>query len=464
MQSSPIIESPGLVQSPRSATGRASGLYPAILKSVSGRYLGYSVQVISLMILARLFTPKEFGIVASVQVFYAFFQMFADVGFGPALINVRSLSRGEIGGVFLTTTGLGVLLAMVLCAFSVPLERFYSLPAVSKVIPFACGALFFYAAAVVPTAALNREMRFLRIAQATVIADALSTLVAITLRLYMDPVMALASKMLISGASQFTVLYLFSSQTEFGRPLFSFEFRALREIWWFSKHQFSFSLVNYFSRNLDNILVGHVIGAVALGVYDKAYQLMKYPLSLLTFAMAPAIQPALRKHSADPRYVEKIHREFVHKLAWLGVAAGLTVAIAAPWIVKLLLGPHWAPVTPIIRELALSIPTQVVLSTSGSFFQSMNRPDLLFLCGSLSAVTLVLAIVFGVYSKDLVLMSWLISVAIDINFAQCYLILYKRVFVTSPSVLFGALRIQIALTIAALLLGSPFVLRSIKVY
>jgi PST family polysaccharide transporter len=460
----PLSAVPGIQPLPAVAAGKPPRelLYAAIGKSITGRYFSYAVQLVSLMILARIFTPRQFGVIAAVQVFYIFFQMCAEIGFGPAIINATSLSRSELGGIFLFTTLTGVALGGFFLALSRPFQQFYSLPALSKVVPFAAGALVFYAAAVVPLAALNRDMRFLRVAQATAIGDAASTGIAVLLSRFIDPVSALASKMLLTAAVQFIMLYALSSGTELGRPLFSLQFQALRQIWWFSKYQFSFGFVLYFSRNLDNLLVGRVFGAAPLGIYDKAYQLMKYPLMLLTFAMTPAIQPAIRKHSDDPQHVESLHREFTYRLAWLGAAAGVGCAVAAPWIVRLLLGPHWAPVTPIVRALALSISTQVVLSTIGSFFQAMNRPDLLLLTGVISAVLIVTAIFFGIRSNDLVMLAWLLSCSFNLAFVISYFVLYRYVFHVSPWTFFRSLSAQIILNFLMLLIGSPAVLSLVR--
>ena len=140
-------------------------------------------------------------------------------------------------------------------------------------------------------------------------------------------------------------------------------------------------------------MVGRYLGAVSLGIYDKAYALMRYPLMLLTFAMAPAIQPVMRQYAHDPIQAEKIHSNFVFKLSFIGIAAGLIVLVLSKWIVLVLLGNQWIEVIPIISVLALSIPIQIILSTSGSFFQAMNRPDILFVSGFLSAILMVIGII-----------------------------------------------------------------------
>jgi len=100
----------------------------------------------------------------------------------------------------------------------------------------------------------------------------------------------------------------------------------------------------------------------------------------------------------------------------------------ADWIVVIMLGDQWMEVIPIIRILAIAIPVQVVLSTSGSFFQAMNRTDLLFLSGTLSAVIMVSAIITGIIARDVQLLCWCLVGAFHLNFVQAYYYMYKKVF------------------------------------
>jgi O-antigen/teichoic acid export membrane protein len=92
------------------------------------------------------------------------------------------------------------------------------------------------------------------------------------------------------------------------------------------------------------------------------------------------------------------------------------------------LGEQWADVIPIIRILAIAIPVQVVLSTSGSFFQTMNRADLLFLSGTLSALIMVTAIIAGIVQRNVILLCWYLVTAFHINFFQVYYCMYRKVF------------------------------------
>ena len=155
---------------------------------------------------------------------------------------------------------------------------------------------------------------------------------------------------------------------------------------------------------------------------------MRYPLMLLTFAMTPAIQPVIRKYSGDKEKVEAIHRDFAFKLSIVGAVAGAGIFFLAPLIVHLMLGSQWDAVIPIIQVLAIAIPVQVVLSTSGSFFQAMNSANMLFYSGFLSAIITISAIAWGIYQRDMIELAWALVIAFHINFIQAYYILYRKVF------------------------------------
>lgn len=393
-----------------------------------GRYTVYAVNLLSMMILARLFTPEAFGTVAAIMVFFIFFQLMAEAGLGPAIINLDSLSPIDRDGLFGLTLSVGLVLALIFFALSPVFLMFYKLPRVDEVVPYIAISLLFFAASIVPNALLLREQAFFSIANAGLAAELISTLAAISLAQFIDPLHALAAKGAVSAAVLFFVIWYFSAGTELGRPIPGKKFSAIKPLLGFTGYQFGFNFINFFSRNLDNILVGKYMGAGTLGVYDKSYQLMKYPLMLLTFAMTPAIQPVIRKHAGDREKVEEIHRDFTFKLSLLGAAAGLAMFVLADWVVLLVLGNQWVEVIPIIRILAVAIPVQVVLSTSGSFFQAMNRTDLLFLSGVLSAVVMVSAILIGIIARDIELLCWSLVAAFHLNFLQAYYYMYRKVF------------------------------------
>ena len=405
-----------------------SELFTAIFKSALGRYAVYAVNLLSLIVLARIFTPDVFGSISAVMVFFAFFQVLAEVGLAPAIINLNNLVPEDRNGLFGLTIMVGVALATIFTFTGPIFSMFYGLPRISEVVPYISASLLFFAASILPNALLLREQAFFHMAIVGLAAEMLSTGVSICLAQLIDPLHALASKGLISAATLFCVCWYFSGNTEFGRPVPGRKFSAIKPLLGFSGYQFGFNFINYFSRNLDNILVGKFMGASTLGIYDKAYQLMKYPLMLLTFAAAPAIQPVMRKYANDPLQSEVIHRDLTFKLSMVGSVAGLITLVSADWIVLIVLGDQWLEAIPLISVLATAIPVQVVLSSSGSFFQAMNRADLLFRSGALSGAVMASSIVVGVIQRDLETMCWFLVLGFHINFLQVYHCMYREIF------------------------------------
>lgn len=401
-------------------------LKKAIGLSVLSRYSAYVVQLILLMLYARWFTPAEFGVLAGIQVFVLFFVMLAEIGLGPALINQRQLSEKDRDGLFSLTWIIGIVIAIFFYFMTYGLNNFYGRDDYQFLGLPICLSIVLNAASTLPIAFLQREKRFIVLARTDILAE-LPALACVWWILELGhPLYALALRPLTVAVVRFLLNYLECIRTEFGRPQFGSHYAAIKPLLGFSGYQFAFNFINYFSRNLDNILVGHTLGMGALGVYDKAYALMKYPLQLLTFAIAPAVQPVLAQHSHNLALMEKTHTNFVGKISILGVFAGSLMFTSSHEIVFILLGEQWILVAPVLKILAIIIPVQVILSSSGGFYQALNRTDLMFKCGLFSAATNITAIFIGLLLGSLEQLALCLVVSFHINFFQCYTVLYKE--------------------------------------
>lgn len=405
-----------------------SGLYQAILRSVAGKFSSYIVQFLFLVIYARIFTPEQFGVLASIQVFVLFFQLLSNMGIGPAIINEENFNTKQRDGVFTVTLLLGATLSSFFYFSSQYFKLIYTDLDLSELIPIVSISIFFNTIAIVPVTSFNKDAKFITIAKIEAISEMISFFVVYSLYKLSFGVIALAARNLSFSAIKFVFLWLLSNKTTLGRCKFGSEIRHFLKIAKFAGYQFAFNLINYFSRNLDTILIAKYFGVVSLGVYDKAYQLMRYPLQLTTFAMTPAIQPTLTKVRNDKNIIIKEHNKLAQRLMFLSVLISTFIFFNSKSIVLILFGPQWSSVASLIEIFSFMIPIQSVLSTSGAFFQVMNRPDLLFITGVISAFFNVIAIVIGIYFGDLRLLAIMLCVSFLINFIQCYYILFKRCF------------------------------------
>ncbi|MBY8215708.1 oligosaccharide flippase family protein [Vibrio fluvialis] len=403
-------------------------LYKAIVKSLSGRLSTYIVQFSALAIYARLFSPEEFGVIASIQVFVIFFQMLADVGIGPAIISKDKFSSNMRDGIFTVTAIVGALLAITFFFFSFFLNSFYGGYEYQNIAVLVCFTIFFSSLNIVPMTAMSKDAKFLHIAGVDVIAECLALGVVYVLYLSGGGVLALASRPVAQGLTRFLLIFCISEHTALGRPTFGSELHHIKSILSFSLYQFGFNFINYFSRNLDNILIAKFFGMVSVGIYEKAYQLMRYPLMVTTFAMAPAIQPILTKARSNTELVIKEHNLLTARLFALSLPISFFLYINSHNIILFLFGETWLGIEPLIKVFSFMIPIQAVLSTSGAFFQVMNQPRLLFFSGVISAFLNVAAISIGIRQGEVVDVASALAVSFSINFFIAYYILFKYCF------------------------------------
>lgn len=207
-----------------------------------------------------------------------------------------------------------------------------------------------------------------------------------------------------------------------------FGFGGFRKIARYSGFQFAFNFINYFSRNLDNILIGKFMGNQSLGIYSQSYQLMMYPVANLTHVITPVLHPVLARFVDQPKIIFEEYLKVVNILAMLGVPISLFVFFSSTEIVSLVLGSKWMDVAPVLRIFGASIWLQMVNSSGGAIFQSMGRTDMLFKMGILSTFTTISATLLGIlYFQSLTLTALCISVAIATNFIIVYYVLINRI-------------------------------------
>lgn len=403
-------------------------LKQALISSLLGKYALYVFQILSLMILARVFDPEVFGLIAVTQVFIMFFQMLATSGLGPAIVYKESISKNMLNGVFTFTLILGFALAVIFFSISSVLYQWLDLSSGLTAFYLMAPTVFFSSLCIVPLACLQKDAKFSTIAKAEILAEFLALVACLSMLQAFKPENALASKFVCVALLRFGFYYLFSRSTTLGTPNLGSQVRLAAPLFAFAKYQLGFNILNFFSRNLDNLLVAKYFGVASLGVYEKTYQVMKYPLQLFTFAITPALQPIFTKYKNDKVMVCHEYASIAEKLGLLGAFSAFILFWAAEPVVYILFGEKWHESAQFLRILSLSIPIQMVLSSTGGVFQAFGETKAMFRCGVFSSVTNVSAILLGIVSNNLSLLCFYLVFSFSVNFIQCFYTIFSTVF------------------------------------
>ena len=404
-------------------TNIRKNIFSGIFYTALSKYSNIVVGIFISMVLARLLTPDEFGIVAMISVFITFFGRLSSFGIAPAIVQNKSLSEEDVSSIFSFSIAIGLFLSAIFFFISPLIATFYNQPVLINLSRLMALAILFNSLQVVPNAQNLKKLRFKQIGIISVIVNMVCGIIAIILA-YLDfSYYALVINSILTGLFTFIAYYILSPV----KPSLWIQMSSIRKIARFSTYQFFFNFINYFSRNLDNLLIGKYFNSSALGLYDKSYKLMKMPLQNLTFVITPVLHPVLSNYQNDKRLIYNAYYKIVKLLSLIGFPLSVFFYFCAPEIINIMYGPQWVQSIPVFKLLALSIGTQMVLSSTGSIFQATNRTDLMFLSGLLSTILTVVGIIYGVFiGKSLVSVSYGIIIAFSINFFQgLYLLIIK---------------------------------------
>lgn len=412
------------------------------------KYSGILLGLVVNSVLARLLSPAEFGIVGVVTVFITFFNILSDIGLGSAIIQNQHFTNKDFSDIFKISVLLSVLLAVSFALLSYAIASFYGDQVYVPISQLLAIQVFFSALSIVPKNMLIKAQAFKTIGFIDVGSAFLTGSLAITLA-YQDLSFYSIVWRSIAYSVLVFVLYFINSGLKIQSGI---SFAGIRGVAKYSSYQFAFNCINYFSRNLDNILVGKYIGNAGLGLYNQAYQLMMYPVQNLTHVITPVIHPILAKYQNNKTVIFQEYMKIVRILAILGLPISAFIYFSSPEIIHIFLGEKWLEVVPILRILSLSIWIQMILSSSGSIYQAAGRTDLLFMSGLISGVIMILAILFGVlYFKSLDETATLLVISFYINFAIGFYILIRIVLEQAVWELFVLLARQLPAVITLVL-------------
>lgn len=387
--------------------------------NAASRYSTIVLNLVFSAVLARLLTPEDYGIVAVTAVFTTFFTLFADMGIGAGVIQNKELAQDDISSIYTFTVRISFVLALAFMAFSVPMAWFYKDRVYVPVGMLLAVSLFFSAMNMVPNALLLKEKRFVAVGIRTVVACILSGGVGILFALLGFKYYALVLQNIFNAVFIFIWNYV-STRPRVVRKICKESVGKIRS---YSSFLFAFNIINYFSRNSDNLLISKFMGTASLGYYDKAYKLMCYPTQNLTHVITPVLHPILSEHQNDRNYIYEKYLRIMKLLSLCGIFIMTFCFFASDEIIRIIFGERWIPAIPCFKYMSISIWAQMITSSSGSIFQSLGDSRRMFISGTLNAALTVAAIVLGVAEGRIEAVARNVGIVYNFHFISTYIIL-----------------------------------------
>lgn len=331
----------------------------------------FAVQVIATVVLARLLTPADFGVVTMVTTFSLLIMSFGLNGYTEAVLQRNDIDHLLASNLFWINLGVGLLATVGFAAAGSLLARFYGDPRVAQVAVGMSLTIFISSTSVVHVALLKRALRFSSTSANDIVASAVSVSVSILLAWmgwgYWALVAGAVARLLIQSIGAW---YLCQWLPSLPRRV-----KGTGSVIWFAMHVYGRYSVNYFARNTDNLLVGWRFGPVSLGFYKKAYDLFLLPANQL---LAPVSEVVLSTLSRLDRNSLQYRRYFLNGLsilAFVGMGAGALLTLIGKDLIRLLLGHKWDAAGQIFTYFGPGIGIMLIYATHGLIHLSIGRAD-----------------------------------------------------------------------------------------
>lgn len=401
-----------------------SKLKNGLLVTFIAKYSNIIAQLIINSILARLLMPEEFGVIAIITVFTSFFNILGDMGIGPAIIQNKSLKDDEVSNIFKFSIIGAVIIAIGFYLFSYFIAFFYTNKIYIRLGLLLSFSVFFSICNIVPNALIYKKQNFKLAGIINICVNVGVGIITITLALNGWSYYSLIFDSILKSFFIFIFSFIFSKI----KIRSGYSYSSIKKITNYSSYQFLFNFINYFTRNLDNILIGKFLGSSTLGYYDKAYKLMLYPVQNLTNVITPVLHPVLSEYQNQIEVIYTTYIKIVKVLSYIGIFISVYCYFTSKEIIRILYGTNWDISIPIFKILAISISIQMVLSGIGGVFQATGYVNKLFSTGIVSACFTLTAITIGIISGDLNILSIGIVISFALNFIQSFYVLITQVF------------------------------------
>jgi PST family polysaccharide transporter len=358
---------------------------------VAARSANIVVQVGSTVLLARLLSPHDFGLVAMVMALVLFAPMLIDLGTSDASTQKTLITPVEVSALFWLNVTVGGILTILLAGGRGFIASFFGEPALAGIA--LVSSLSFIAAAVSTqhSALMRRAMQFQRIAVIEISSNVIGSVVAIAMAFTEWGYWALVAKPIVTSGLAALGLWI-SCPWVPGRPRFTPE---VKELVGFGMGVTGFTITDCLARSADRLALGYFYGAGQLGYFQNAFLLYSNLLGLLTERLHEIAASGLSKLRNNVEDLKRSWAAALSSVSFFSAAVFATLAVTGQDFVVILLGPKWAPAGPLLCVFAVRGIANAVERSVGWLHVAAGRSDRWMRWGVFSAICQLVALTFG---------------------------------------------------------------------
>jgi len=344
-----------------------SGLWVAF-----GSIVVRSIEFLRSIILARLLSPEIFGLMAIILMVCNGLDTVSNTGFSEAIVQKKIVNKETTDTAWVISILRGCCLAVLLFLCSSFVAAFYHRPELGLFLKIVCVGFIIQGLKNTNTVLYRKELNFKFITISQQITMIFYFFVVVTAAYFLRSVWAL----IIGQLSIYFCNMIISYYIQPVHPTFYFNKKIAKELFSYGKFLAVGAIVVFITLEIDNAIIGRVLGMDALGFYALAYTLANLPATHISRIVSDVMFPAYSKLQDDLEGLNRVYLKTLRLITTFSVPAATGIVLLAPEIVGVVYGEKWLPAVPALQVLCLFGLLRSIGATAGSIFNAINKPHI----------------------------------------------------------------------------------------
>lgn len=335
----------------------------------------FSVQGIHflvLLVIARLLTPDDFGLVGMLAIFIAVAQSFIDSGFSQALIRKQDRTEKDTSTVFFFNLIASVIIYILLFLLAPFVSSFYNEPQLTLLMRVLCIVVVVNAFSVVQRAIYTSSLDFKTPARCSFISAIISGAIGVMMAIRGAGVWTLVWQQLINAGSCSIMLWLFSKW----HPQWCFSWVSFKKLFSFGSNLLLSGLIDTIYNNAYTLVIGKFFSASSLGNYTQADKFSRLPSANLTTVLVKVTYPVFCQKQDDNYTLTVLYRKFIRLSAFLIFPIMCIMAGVSSSLIYVLLGEKWLEAATLIKPLCFALMWYPIHAINLNILKVKGRSDI----------------------------------------------------------------------------------------
>ena len=371
----------------RSKTIKGAGW--SFIENISNQGIAFLIGIV----LARLLSPTEYGLIGIITIFTALFDTIVDSGFTNALIRKHDADDKDFNTVFVSNLLISIALGLLLFFCAPLISEFFKQPELTPLTRAMSCIIIINALCIVQRVMLTKRLDFKKLTKISVAATTISGVVGILMAFYGYGVWSLVMQQIVSRVMQMTLLFVFNRW----KPSLTFSRGSFKELFGFSWKILVSSIINNIWKQVYTIVIGKCYTVDTLGLYSRARHMSELPSVNLTNVVQRVSFPALSNIHDDNQRQKQAYIKVIKLTMYVTFACMLGMAACAKSLIMVLIGEQWLPCVPYLQIICFQMMLYPLHAINLNMLQIKGRSDLFLIIEIVKKIIGVIPILLGVF-------------------------------------------------------------------